>query len=58
MADDLAVRKRLESDVGTIDAGTYGTSIAISLKRIADSLDKIQISLKLLQEDLNRKTLT
>lgn len=31
---------RLEADVHATDPGAYGTSIAISLKRIADVLEK------------------
>lgn len=34
--------KRLEPDIAMIDAGTDFTSIAISLKRIADSLTTIE----------------
>lgn len=37
---------RLESDIVMIDAGGYYASAAISLKRIADSLEYIVTSIK------------
>lgn len=41
----LEIIKRLEPDIAMVDAGAYGTSIAISLKRIADSLANLEITL-------------
>lgn len=46
LEEHQATIDRLEPDVASIFAGTASASIAISLKRIADGLDKIEIELE------------
>jgi hypothetical protein len=43
----INVIERLEPDLAMIDAGAGWASIAVSLKRIADSLEKIEDHLSL-----------
>ena len=45
--------KRFEPEIHQTDASAYGTSIAISLKRIADSLEENQKQLEKLLTRLN-----
>lgn len=52
----LETISRFEPKIHMTDPGAYGTSIAISLKRIGDSLEQIDKQLKILTQRLTRFT--
>lgn len=49
----LATVDRMEPEIAMIDAGAFYASAAISLKRIADSLDKITARLEGIEDTLD-----
>jgi hypothetical protein len=42
--------ERMEPNIAMVDAGTFYASAAISLKRIADTLDKINTNLDIVYQ--------
>jgi predicted glycosyltransferase len=50
----LATVERFEPDIAMTDSGAYGTSIAVSLKRIADYLETTNMHLSNISELLLR----